>query len=117
MARKEVKPGVEGNQFDTLRRASKVYIVPLHGPPSRWAMYAVDNMSGEFLVLWGEGDESETLLPNQRHIGARDGAKPAYCFEGDPAAIAAGLKSINPDVVVAFLTGWAPHDAEGNDIY
>jgi hypothetical protein len=96
-------------QRQRLCYAKRVYLVPLR---IGWAGYA---LTGDGLrVLWPDAGE-EDYLPCQRVAAARnDEDDPQYCFWGSVAEITAGLRTVNPDLKVRALRGWAPEDENGD---
>jgi len=108
--------GVEGDQFETLRRARRVYVTPLPGRPGRWMAYAAVDGWDWPVPLWGEDFAGEKLLPCQKPMDFVKAGEPGFSFEGTMAEVERGLKEVNPDVEVGFLLGWAAHDAEGDTL-
>jgi hypothetical protein len=106
----------EEYQRDRLASAEIAYVVRL-GAPGTWAVYVPVTRGGsEFSVLWGT-DGPGGCLPHQRMRRDDEDPRewPSFFFDGSRGDVEASLRSVNGNLQVVFLEGWAPGNADGGD--
>jgi len=106
----------EDYQRDRLGSVGIAYVVRL-GAPNAWAVYVPMTRGGsELRVLWGT-DGPNGCLPHQRMRRDDEDPRdwPSFFFDGSAENVEASLRSVNPEILVAFLEGWAPGNAGGGD--
>jgi len=106
----------EDYQRDRLGHADVAYVIRL-GAPNTWAVYVPVTRGGsELRVLWGT-DGPNGCLPHQRMRRDDEDPRewPSFFFDGSAVDVEASLRSVNPEIQVVFLAGWAPENAEGGD--
>jgi len=93
------------DQLGKLNNSHKAYVVRV--TLGRWAAY-VQYDSGEMGPLWPAGDEYDQL-PYQRHRLPDEncGYLPSWFFECTGPQVEVALRTVNPDLKVMFLEGWA----------
>ena len=108
----------EEYQRDRLGSAEIAYVVRL-GAPDTWAVYVPVMCGGsEFTVLWGT-DGPNGCLPHQRMRRDDEDPRdwPSFFFVGSAEDVETSLRSVNGNIQVVFLMGWAVETAAGGDVY